>query len=448
MPAQIRLAELIGALSHALDLTGGQLAGHCIRTAHIGTAIGRRLGLAEPQLHELYYTLMLKDLGCSANAMRMCEIFDTDDTRFKSDFRRLDGTLPSLLRQVFRHAGARRGLAEKVRAVIKALSAGKHAAELVDIRCRRGAEISRQMRFSDQVAAGIRDLDEHYDGTGRPGGLKGEDIHLFARIALTAQVVDVHATHGGRQQALRQLRARRGGWLDPLVVDACLAVLAEPDIWKDLEAPDLAEKVLAAEPGQKVILADEDYLDDIVEGFARVIDAKSPYTAGHSDRVAEITVKIAEELGLSAPDCRALRRAALLHDIGKLGVSARVLNKPSSLDPQEWVEMRAHAVHSEHILARIPAFAELAEVGGAHHERLDGRGYPRGLKGEQLSLATRIVATADVFDALTAERPYRAPIPPLQALAMIRETAGAHHDPLCVDALESALKRERSPAAA
>jgi HD-GYP domain-containing protein (c-di-GMP phosphodiesterase class II) len=448
MLAQIRLAELIGALSHALDLTGGQIAGHCIRTAHIGTAIGRRLGLSEAQMHDLFYTLMLKDLGCSANAMRMCEIFDTDDTRFKGDFRRVDGTLPSLLRQVFRHAGARRSVAGRAKAILKALRARKHAAQLVDIRCRRGAEIARQMRFSEDVAAGIRHLDEHHDGTGRPEGLKGEEIHIFARIALVAQVVDVHSAHGGPKQALRQLRARRGNWLDPEVVDACLAVLAQPGAWKDLKAPDLDQKVLAAEPGQTVILADEDYLDDIVEGFARVIDAKSPYTAGHSDRVAEITVMIAKELGLSPAECRMLRRAALLHDIGKLGVSARVLNKPSGLDPEEWVEMRAHAAHSELILARIPAFAELAEVGGAHHERLDGRGYPRGLAGDEISLATRIVATADVFDALTAERPYRAPIPPAQALAMIRETAGAHHDPLCVDALERAWKRESAPAAA
>lgn len=448
MLAQIRLAELIGALSHALDLTGGQIAGHCIRTAHIGTAIGRRLGLPEEQMHDLYYTLMLKDLGCSANAVRMCEIFDTDDTRFKGDFRRVDGTLPSLLRQVLRHAGARRGVTGKVKAVIKALRSGKHAGELVDIRCHRGAEIARQMRFSEDVAAGIRELDEHHDGTGRPDGLKGEEIHIFARIALATQVVDVHSSHGSPEQALRQLSARRGTWLDPAVVDACLVVLAQPGVWDDLKAPDLQQKLLAAEPGQKIILADDDYLDDIVEGFARVIDAKSPYTAGHSDRVAEITVKIAEELGLSASECRGLRRAALLHDIGKLGVSARVLNKPSGLDPEEWTEMQAHAAHSERILSQIPAFAELAEVGGAHHERLDGRGYPRGLIGDQLSLATRIVATADVFDALTAERPYRAPITPAEALAVIRKTAGVHHDPLCVDALEHAVTRDNALAAA
>ena len=447
MPASIRIAELIGALSHALDLTGGQDPGHCIRTAHIGSAIGRRLGLSEQQLHDLYYTLMLKDLGCSANAMRMCELFDTDDTSFKRDFKRVDGTLPSLLRQVFRHAGRRRGTLARVAAVLKALRRGRHAAELVALRCNRGAEIAWQMRFSADVASGIRDLDEHFDGSGRPQGLKGEAIHLSARIALAAQILDVYQTHEGRAAALAEIRRRKGRWLDPKIADTLLALAAEPGLWDDLAAPDLEEKVLAAEPGQAVIFADDDYVDDIVEGFARVIDAKSPYTAGHSDRVAEFTDRIAVELGLPPAERRTLRRAALLHDIGKLGVSARVLNKPAKLDAEEWNEMRAHAVHSERILSRIPAFAELAEIGGAHHERLDGSGYPRGLKGDQISFATRIVATADVFEALTGERPYRPAISPVQALAMIRASQGDHHDPVCVDALERALARARLLAA-
>ncbi|MCU0832786.1 MAG: HD domain-containing protein [Rhizobiaceae bacterium] len=447
MPAIIRLAELIGALSHALDLTGGQDPGHCIRTAHIGSAVGRRLGLGEAELHDLYYTLMLKDLGCSANAMRMCELFDTDDTRFKRDFKRVDGSLPSLLGQVLRHAGSRRGPLGRFRAIVAALRRGRHARELVEIRCQRGAEIARQMRFSQAVAAGIRDLDEHYDGSGRPAGLKAGEIHLSARIALAAQLLDVFNTRDGCDAARAEIVRRRGQWLDPKVVDALLAVTDEPGFWDKLAAPDLEAIVLAAEPGQKVILADEDYLDDIVEGFARVIDAKSPYTAGHSDRVAEFTVKIAEELGLSEAEQRVLRRAALLHDIGKLGVSARILNKPAKLDPEEWQEMRGHAAHSERILSRIPAFAELAEVGGAHHERLDGKGYPRGLKGGEISFATRIVATADVFEALTGERPYRAAIPAATALAMMRTSQGDHHDPVCVDALERALSRAELKAA-
>jgi HD-GYP domain-containing protein (c-di-GMP phosphodiesterase class II) len=444
----IRLAELIGALSHALDLTGGQDPGHCIRTAHIGSAIGRKLGLGEDELQDLYYTLMLKDLGCSANAVRMCELFDTDDTRFKRDYKRVDGSLPDLLLQVLRHAGSGRRPFARFKAIIAALRHGRRATELVAIRCRRGAEIARQMRFSPAVAAGIRDLDEHYDGSGRPAGLKAEAIHLSARIALAAQMLDVFNTSDGRVAARAEIVKRRGKWLDPKIADALLAVSDEPGFWDELAAPDLEARVLAAEPGQKVILADEDYLDDIVEGFARVIDAKSPYTAGHSDRVAEFTVMIAQELGLPDSELRTLRRAALLHDIGKLGVSARILNKPAKLDAEEWKEMRDHAAHSERILSRIPAFAELAEIGGAHHERLDGKGYPRGLKGDEISFTTRIVATADVFDALTACRPYRAPIPATEALAIIRASQGAHHDPVCVDALERTLGAQTRQAAA
>ena len=150
---------------------------------------------------------------------------------------------------------------------------------------------------------------------------------------------------------------------------------------------------------------------------------------------------IAEEMGRSAGDRRLIRRAALLHDIGKLGVSNAILDKPGRLDETEWPEMRSHAEKSETILIRVPAFAELARVGGAHHERLDGMGYPRGLTGADICPVTRIVSTADVFDALTADRPYRAAMSASDALAIIGKDLGAATDRDCFNALQRALAR-------
>ncbi|MBW8285501.1 MAG: HD-GYP domain-containing protein, partial [Rhizobium sp.] len=197
----------------------------------------------------------------------------------------------------------------------------------------------------------------------------------------------------------------------------------------------------------QVIYADEDYLDDIAAGFARVIDAKSPYTSGHSDRVALFTDMIAEEMGMAPAERRRLKRAALLHDIGKLGVSNAVLDKPGKLNGEEWAAMKRHAEYSELILSRIGAFAELARIGGAHHERLDGKGYPRGLSAADLVLDVRIVSTADVFDALTADRPYRSAMPVAEALAILWEGAGSSHDPACIAALERALAKTELAAA-
>ena len=180
---------------------------------------------------------------------------------------------------------------------------------------------------------------------------------------------------------------------------------------------------------------DEDYLDDIAAAFAQVVDSKSPYTSGHSERVTLFTDMIAEQLEFGAEQRRWLKRAALLHDIGKLGVSNAILDKPGKLDDAEWEAMRMHAAHSEAILSRIGAFSELAPIAGAHHERLDGKGYPRGLSGDQICLETRIITTADIFDALTADRPYRAAMPITKALAIMSGMVGTQIDADCFAAL-------------
>ncbi|WP_275944336.1 HD-GYP domain-containing protein [Massilia sp. Dwa41.01b] len=138
----------------------------------------------------------------------------------------------------------------------------------------------------------------------------------------------------------------------------------------------------------------------------------------------------------------------MLHDVGKLGVSNSVLDKAGALDREEWAEVRRHAEYTEAILSRIDAFAELARIAGAHHERLDGTGYPRGLHADAIALETRIITTADIFDAITAERPYRGAIPVPQALAMMEKTVGSALDPRCFEALQRALERTIDDAAA
>ncbi len=435
----VQLADVLGALSHALDLTEGQPIGHCVRATWIGFHIGRTMGLPDLQLWELYHTVMLKDLGCSSNAARICELYLSDDLSFKRDFKTVSDSLPKVLGFVFAHTGLKAGLAERFRAVLNILqNGGAIVDDLIQTRCQRGAQIARQLRFPESVCDAIHALDEHWNGAGRPDRLAGTAIPLYARVALLAQVVDVFHTAAGPAAAMAEVRARSGTWFDPQIVACFEAVATEPGFWEILGSDEVEAAVLALAPVSPIVV-DEDYLDDIARAFAQIIDAKSPFTSGHSERVAVYADMIAAELGYTAERRRWLKRAALLHDVGKLGVSNAILDKNGKLDEAEWRDMRNHAALSETILTRVPVFHEMACIGGGHHERLDGKGYPRGLRDDEIAPETRIVSVADVFDALTANRPYRAAMPLEKALGIMRADLDTAFDPICFAALERAL---------
>ena len=364
--------------------------------------------MSEPELWELYYTLLLKDVGCSSNAARITALYKTDDLAFKRDAKTMGTRIPDMLRFVVDHSADGAGVAERWRTLASVIPQSPAVAtEIIATRCERGADIARRLHFSDRVADGIRGLDEHWDGGGRPLGLRGEAIPVYSRIALLAQVVDVFNVFG-REAAVAEVRRRSGRWFDPAIVAKFIEVQTQLGFWEALATPNLESIIFTLEPGREAKMLDEDFLDDIAGAFAEVVDSKSPYTSGHSSRVAELSDKIAAELGFTAQRRRWLRRGALLHDIGKLGVSNLILDKPAKLTVAERDAMRKHALYTQRILSRIAAFEELARVAGAHHERLDGKGYPHGLKRDAIALETRVLTAADIFDA----RPRSGPIAP------------------------------------
>ncbi|MFM9924685.1 HD domain-containing phosphohydrolase [Variovorax sp. H27-G14] len=441
-PERLVLSELIGSLSHALDLTSGQPRGHCVRACWIGMNIGRQMGLHEASLRDLYYTVLLKDLGCSSNAARICELYLTDDLCFKRDFKAVGDSWPRMLRFVFSHTGSshsgrKAGLPARLRSLLHVLrNEAQIADELFRTRSTRGAALARKLRLGETVAQGIADLDEHWDGNGRPQRRQGDAIALPARIALLAQVVEVHHAAGHAPLAIHEARSRAGTWFDPALVAAFDHVALDPMFWHRLASPALEARVAAMAPASARVVVSDDHLDDIAEAFGEVVDGKSLFTAGHSARVAASVDGIGIQLGLAPARRRWLRRGALLHDMGKLGVSNTVLDKPGKLDSTEWAAVQQHVLHTEAILSRVGAFGHLGRMAAAHHERLDGTGYPRGLKAPQIPLETRIITAADIFDALCASRPQRAAMPVAQALTVMAASVGTAIDPACFEALQ------------
>ncbi|MEO1169538.1 MAG: HD domain-containing phosphohydrolase [Pseudomonadota bacterium] len=444
--AMVSFAEIVSAFSYALDLTQGQPKGHCIRCCWIGTHIGEALGLGKEQLWELYYTLLLKDLGCSSNAARICELYLADDHAIKRDYKLIDGKMHNVLRFVLARTGTDASLGERIGALGNVLKNGsKIERDIIETRCVRGADIARQLRFPEAVAEGIAGLDEHWDGSGLPNGIEGEAIPLYSRIALLSQVIDIFRMANGEEAACQEIRKRSGGWFDPDLCDAFGTVAEDPAFWAALEARDIERRVIALEPTQHMVIVDEDFLDDIAAAFGQVIDAKSPFTSGHSGRVAVYAAGVAERLGYDAPYVRKLSRAAALHDIGKLGISNLILDKPGKLTDEEWRVMRSHTHYTTAILGRISVFHDMAAMAGAHHERLDGKGYPHSLCADTIHMDTRIITICDYFDALTADRPYRAAMSVDKALDIIGAEVGGAIDASCFEALK-AMVAEQGPA--
>jgi HD-GYP domain-containing protein (c-di-GMP phosphodiesterase class II) len=435
--SEIRFSEIISAFSVALDITQGHPQGHCMRTALIGMRLAEELKLPAADGAALFYALLLKDLGCSSNAAKVTHLFGADDHRVKRSARLTDWTKAGQsLKCCWNNCAPRGGTLDKLKKFVAVARHGKAGAvKLAEIRCQRGAEIARLLKLPDATAQAILDLEEHWDGRGMPRGLKGEQISLLARIASLTQTVEVFFQEHGLTAALDIARERRGTWFDPQLVDCLLACKGDAAFWRGLENGHLLEEVARIEPEDTVLIADEACLDRVAEAFARVVDAKSPWTYEHSTRVADFTVGIAQQFGCSDELKRDMRRAALLHDIGKLGVSNAILDKPGRPTEEEYEQIRKHPEYSQRILAQVEAFAALAEVAGGHHERLDGKGYHRGLNATQIPWVTRVLTVADVCEAMSARRPYREALEWEQIQKILMRDAGRGVDLECLRAI-------------
>lgn len=441
-------AEILSAMSFALDITEGARPGHALRACLLGMRMGRQIGLSASALADLYYALLLKDIGCSSNSARMADAFAADDQLVKQNFKFVDREKlgrpnREALSFVWKNVAPTTGVWNRARQMLRILrSPGNITAEVIEARCERGAIILHKLGMGDETCAAVYSLDEHWNGNGLPDHLFAEDIPLLARICAVAQQLDLFCSEFGSAKAMDTLAERSGTWFDPGLVLATQILHRRGDLWAECllgsDPNALQAAVLALDPGSATALATRD-IDLLCSGFADVVDAKSPFLYRHSAATTEAAVLISNAMGLAPHRVDTIRRAALLHDIGMLGIPNTILDKPGPLTTKEWTVMHRHPLLSQEILSRVHAFGEIAVLAGQHHERLDGTGYPLHLSADQLSLESRILAVADVFSALMERRPYRLDLTPTAIQQQLVREIPHRLDPECVEAVLSVL---------
>jgi putative nucleotidyltransferase with HDIG domain len=449
-----QLSEILSTLSFALDLTEGAVPGHAVRSCLLALRIAEALRLGSRERVRLYYAALLKDVGCSSNAARMCQIIGGDDRAMKAGVKLEDWTRPhqvklSVLKLMWTQVLPGDSALRKIRRMVS-LAASQHENNkaMIQLRCDRGASIVRKIGLDHETSSAVLHLDEHWNGSGYPDSLTGHQIPLLSRILCVAQHLDAFCGETGPLNAVKVMVERSGQWFDPEIVKATVALDRAGALWQHcLPSDDSAgahHAVLQAEPGAGGKL-EAGSIDRICEAFAEVVDAKSPFTFRHSVGVKDAAMMIGKSLGLAPERMQMLRRAALLHDIGKLSVSNMILDKPGHLDENEFRVVKRHAALTREILSRMPALDEISVIAGEHHEKLDGTGYPFGLKAEHLSLEARLIAVADVYGALSEDRPYRPRLDPEEIFRIMKKDVPGKLDGECFEALRAVWPQASRP---
>ena len=434
--------EILAALSQALDMVEGQPAGHAFRTSRISYELATILDLPEESRVNAFFASLIKDSGCSNNSVRIHKIFGGDELLKKQAVKLVDwSNSVDSIKYALSNIEWGASVSEKLKKVASIIGPPSRIMnEVTEARCTRGAAIALELGFNFEVAAAIQALDEHWDGKGSPKGIKGDSIPILAQILCVAQTMEVFLTTFGIEATKVMVAERRKRWFSPEVSQCALNLLENEAFWTDHFRHVNGETVPF--PVTMDLLQRDTSLDTVCRCFAQIIDAKSTFTGEHSTRVTAYAVEIATYFQFEKDRLKTLEHAALLHDIGKLGVSNSILEKPAKLNEAEFNKIKEHPYLSTKILSSIRGFERVTEIASAHHERLDGKGYWQGLGADQLDLDMRILTVSDVFDALTAKRPYRDPMTKEDALALMRKDEGTAFDPACLQALEHCQLRD------
>jgi HD-GYP domain-containing protein (c-di-GMP phosphodiesterase class II) len=441
-PGRVRLAELVAALSLGIDLGFGQPMEHVLRQCLIALRLAERVGLDEDSRAAVYYAALLINVGCHSDAHEQAKWFG-DDIAMKS--RKYDpqaqiGTLRGAVTGL-RSFGAGQPPLHRFRLGLEFVISGRHQVEgMIASHARLARTLAEQLGLSQRVAEAIGAAYEAWDGRGWPGALAGAEIPIAARIAGLAEYAEVAHRVDGLDGVAALAEARGGKQFDPAL--SKLLRVQRGSIFEGLDSVRAWDEVVGQEPALAVRLGDAEF-DAALLALANFIDLKSPYTLGHSAAVAELAAATGNALGLPAAEVRTLRRAGLVHGFGRLGISNSILDKPGPLGAGEWERVRMQPYYSDRMLQQSGALAPLAAIVAQFRERMDGSGYPRGLSGGAISRPGRILAVADVYQALREPRPHRPARSADEAARLTRSEAGAGRlDPDIVEAVLSTAGHE------
>jgi HD-GYP domain-containing protein (c-di-GMP phosphodiesterase class II) len=420
----VRAAEVIATLSLATDLGIGVPLEHGLHSTLFAMRLADRLGVAPETASQTYFACLLFYVGCTANSDVAAEIFGADDSltryatpaRFGSRAEMVAGFLravaPPGSTPLVRARQLARGL-PRVAVVFK---------EHLAASCEVAHMLTDRLGLPRSVGALFQHVAERWDGKGQPGRARHEQIPLPVRIVHVARDAAFQRMLGGDEHAARVVGERAGHAFDPDIAAAFLDEAAE------ILALDTAvsawEGTLAVEPHPWLTLEGE-AIDRALAAMGDFTDLASPYLVGHSGGVAELAAAASERCRLGPAEAVLVRRAGLLHDLGRVAVPVRIWQKEGPLTADEWERVRLHPYYTERALTHSSFLSELAAVGSSHHERLDGSGYHRGLSAAMLATPARLLAAADAYHAMTEPRPHRAPLSPEQAAKTLGEECRA-----------------------
>ena len=446
---QVRLAELVAALSLGIDLGFGQPMEHVLRQCLIALRLAERIGLDEQARADVYYTALLVNVGCHSDAHEQAKWFG-DDIGLKSV--KYDYELGSARASAaaMRRIGSGNPPLHRFRVGLEfALSGRREVDDMIIHHTAIARSLGEQLGLPDAVLEALSAAYEQWDGRGWPGDLKGEAVPLAVRLAQLGEYVEVAHRVGGVDAAKALARRRGGKHFDPvlavLVCDEAEMLLA------DLDSVATWDAVIDAEPALAVVLSGDQF-DAALLAVANFVDLKSPYSLGHAHAVADLAAHAGLQLGLSADMVCTLRRAGLVHDLGRLGISNSIWDKAGPLGAGELERVRMHPYLTERMLHQSRALAPFGAIAVQHRERLDGSGYPHGLAGASISLPARILGAADAYQAMREPRPYRAALSADAAAAELRaEIAAGRLDARAVEAVLGAaghrvVRRREGPA--